>query len=203
MLGWRVCKSTELLNMFRNLIVIKKSIVALLWATILFSCKGNLDEVNKRNQISNDPQAKAYNVNLFYTDSGKVKVNLRSPLVLDYTHFEFPYREFPNTVDVDFFDADSSKSSIFAKYAIIYEQTGLVDMQDSVSITTAEGLVLQGEQLYWDQNKGWIFTDQNYTITMPNGTTNNGQGFDANQKFTIFISRSNRGRQIIDQENEL
>lgn len=183
--------------------LIVKSIVALIWVTVLFSCQGRLDEVNKLNTISNQPQSKAYNVNLFYTDSGQVKVNLRSPLVLDYTHFEFPYREFPETVDVDFFDKDSAKSSIFAKYAIIHEETGLVDMQDSVSVKTADGVLFTGDQLYWDQKKGWIFTDHAYTLTMSNGTTNRGQIFDANQKFTILISLNNTGKQILDEQEDL
>lgn len=179
-----------------------RSTVVLFWMTVLFSCKGNLDEVNKLNTISNEPQSKAYNVNLFYTDSGRVKVNLRSPLVLDYTHFDYPYREFPETVDVDFFAEDSSKSSIFAKYAITYDDSGIVDMQDSVTVTTSDGLVLKSEQLYWDQSKGWIFTDKYYTLTLPNGSTNDGKGFDSNQEFTIFISRSNTGKQVLE-DNKL
>lgn len=184
--------------MSRHIKFLITSIVTLSWVTILFSCQDKARDVNQFNRLTDAPQSRAYDVNLFYTDSGKVKVNLRSPEVLDYTHQDFPYREFPNTVDVDFYSEDSAKSSIFAKYAILYEETGLIDMQDSVSITTDDGVVLTAEQLYWDQDESWIYTDQHYKLKLSNGTVNNGDGFDANQEFTIFNSRANIGKQTID-----
>lgn len=204
MLDWRKCQGAQLLisQMFSDTKYMIQSIVALVGATILFSCQGDLKDVNQFTKLSNNPQSRSYDVNLFYTDSGRVKVNLRSPEVLDYTHQDFPYREFPHSVDVDFYSEDSSKSSIFAKYAIFYDETGLVDMQDSVSITTDDGVVLTAEQLYWDQDESWIYTDQNYKLRLSNGTTNNGEGFDANQEFNIFNSRSNIGKQIIDNLDE-
>lgn len=188
--------------MSRHIRLIITSIVALFGVTILFSCQDNSKNINQFSRLTDAPQSRAFDVNLFYTDSGSVKVNLRSPEVLDYTHQEFPYREFPQSVDVDFYSEDSSKSSIFAKYAIMYEETGLIDMQDSVSITTDDGVVLTAKQLYWDQDESWIYTDQDYILQLSNGTRNKGKGFDANQEFNIFNSRSNIGKQIIDNIDE-
>lgn len=165
---------------------------------MLFSCEGNLSEVNKYNLEVDAPQGEAKEINLFYTDSGKVKANLRSPKMLDYSHEQFPYRVFPTGVEVDFYNNDSTKNTIIADSAIVYSNSDLIDMRNNVKITTSDSLVLNTSQLYWDTAKQWIFTDRNYKIRLSNGTQNEGAGFDANQDFEIFNSRSNTGIQVIE-----
>ena len=50
---------------------------------MLFACEGNLDEVKQMNTQLTEPQSTTKEINLFYTDSGKVKANLKSPKMLD------------------------------------------------------------------------------------------------------------------------
>lgn len=168
---------------------------------MLFACEGNLNEVNKYNQQVNAPQGVAKNINLFYTDSGRVTANLKSPKMLDYSQEEFAYRVFPNRVEVDFFNTDSTKNTIIADSAIVYNNTDLIDMRYNVKITTSDSLILTTSQLYWDTKKEWIFTDRDYTIQLSNGTKNQGIGFDANQDFDIFNSRTNTGIQVIENDS--
>jgi len=177
--------------------LVSQSIVAILFVAMLFSCEGNLNEINKYNQEVNAPQSVANQINLFYTDSGKVKANLRSPKMQNYTSKNFEYKVFPIGVEVDFFDTDSTKNTIVADSAIVHESFDLIDMRNNVKIITADSVVLTTNQLYWDTKKEWVFTDRAYTIRLSNGTENNGIGFDSNQDFTIFNSRSNTGIQIL------
>ncbi len=167
---------------------------------MLFACDGNLRQVNKYNQEVDVPQGVAKDINLFYTDSGKVKANLRSPKMLDYTQESFPYRVFPVGVEVDFFNNDSTKNTIRADSAIIYDQSDLIDMRQNVKIVTSDSLILTTSQLYWDTSKEWIFTDRNYTIQQSNGSKNDGLGFDASQDFEVYNSRTNTGIQVIEDE---
>ena len=168
---------------------------------MLFACDGNLNEVNKYNQEVDVPQGIAKEINLFYTDSGKVKANLRSPKMYDYTHEKFPYRVFPNHVEVDFYEGVSTKNTIIADSAIVYDGSDLIDLRNNVKIVTADSLVLTTSQLYWDTAKQWIFTDRYYKIRLANGTENQGDGFDANQSFDVFNSRTNSGIQIIEDKD--
>ncbi|MGM0634538.1 MAG: LPS export ABC transporter periplasmic protein LptC [Bacteroidota bacterium] len=186
----------------RKLKITQISIVVLLWATMLFSCSGdgNLEGVKKLEAEIKGPQSQAKNINLFYTDSGVVKANLRSPKMLDFTQEKFPYREFPDGVEVDFFDDDSTKNTVVSDYAIIYLENNLIDLRKNVKITTSDSTILNSDQLYWNQDEDWLFTDHNYTIKMANGTFNDGQGFDANQNFDKFNSRTNEGIQYINEE---
>ena len=169
---------------------------------MLFSCEGNLQGVKEMYQKEDKPQAIGEGINLKYTDSGKLAAVLKSAKLLDFSNKEFPYREFPEGVEVEFFDEENKKNTITANYAIVYEETNLIDLQGNVEIVTSDGTRLKAEQLYWDQNQNWVFTDQPNTIQFENGAVNKGQGFDANQDFSTFISRSNVGVQIIDENQE-
>ena len=182
-------------------IIIYKSIAVTGFIAMLFSCEGNLKEVNKYNKEVDVPQGIAKEINLFYTDSGKVKANLRSPKMLDYSQEKFPYRIFPIGVEVDFFNTDSTKNTIIADSAIIHADSDLIDMRKNVKIVTSDSLILTTSQLYWDTARKWIFTDRDYTIKMANGTENEGVRFDANQDFTVFNSMSNTGVQIIEDKD--
>lgn len=181
---------------------ILKSIVAILLVTMLFSCQNGLSEARKFDGDHSTPQTVGENVNLFYTDSGKVKANLRSPKMLDFTNQQFAYREFPDGVEVDFFNEKQEKTTIVADYGIVYSQTDLIDLRGNVKIVTSDTTVLNAEQLYWDQARSWLFSDKKYNIKMNNGALNDGEGFDANENFDKFISRSNVGVQYLDESKK-
>ncbi|MBW2960430.1 LPS export ABC transporter periplasmic protein LptC [Mesonia aestuariivivens] len=181
---------------------ILKGIVALVFATMLFSCQNGLNEARKFDVDYQAPLTVGEGINLFYTDSGKVRANLRSPKMLDFTNLQFPYREFPDGVEVDFFNEKQEKTNIIADYGIIYNTTNLIDLRGNVKIVTADSTILNAKQLYWDQSNSWIFSDEKYNIQMTNGALNDGEGFDANENFDKFISRSNVGVQYIDESEK-
>lgn len=179
-----------------------KSIVAIIIATMLFSCQGKLGEVRKWELPSSAPNAIGEGINLFYTDSGKVKAHLRSPLMYDFSTQKFPYREFPKGLKVELFNEAQEKSTIKADYAIIYRATGLVDLRGNVKIMMSDSTVIHAKQLYWDQNREWVFTDIPYSVKLENGAFNKGEGFDSNEHFDNFSSRSNIGVQVLDEDDE-
>lgn len=148
------------------------------------------------------PQAIGYGMDMKYTDSGKVVTTLQGKKMLDFTAKEFPYREFPEGLKVQFFDENNQKSTVTADYGIYYLETGLVDLRGNVVIITSDSMKLTADQLYWDENLEWVFTDKPNTITFKNGAVNTGQGFDSNQEFTNFRSRSNTGVQIIEEKEK-
>jgi len=174
-------------------------IVTAITVTMLFSCEGNLNRVRALDTPDENPQAIGVNLNLKYTDSGRVVATLKSPKMLDYTNMSFPYREFPEGIRVEFFDEQRNKNTVTANYAVIYDETGLIDLKGNVVLVTSDSTKLKTEQLFWDQKAGWIFTDKPNTIRQKNGARNDGQGFDSNLKFTNFRSRTNVGIQIIEE----
>lgn len=185
---------------YRNII---SGIVTLIGVTMFFSCQGNLNEIRALEMQGDSPQAIANGLNLKYTDSGRLVATLKSPKMYDFTNKDFPYREFPEGLQVEFFNEENEKSTLEADYGIIYEKTNLIDLQGNVVLVTADSTRLEASQLFWDQNLSWVFTDKPNKIRFPNGALNEGQGFDSNQNFGNFRSRTNVGVQVIEEnENE-
>jgi LPS export ABC transporter protein LptC len=184
---------------YRNIF---SSIVTILFVTMLFSCEGNLKGVQQMEIPEDAPQAIGAGINLKYTDSGRVVATLKSEKMLDYSNKNFPYREFPDGLVVEFFDEERKKNTVTANYGVIYNNTGLIDLQGDVEVVTSDSTKLTADQLYWDQANNWVFTDHPNTIRFKNGAVNEGMGFDSNQEFTNFRSRSNVGVQILEDENK-
>lgn len=165
----------------------------------LFSCEGNYRNIRKLNLKDNAPMAEGRNIDVKYTDSGSVVTNLIAPLLYDYSNFEFPYQEFPEGIEVRFWNEEQEKSVVTSDYAIRYDKSNLVDLRKNVVLITSDSMVLKAEQLYWDQKNKWVFTDQPYRIRFKDGSYNDGARFDSSEDFTNFLSRKNAGIQIIER----
>ena len=162
------------------------NIVTVLAVTMFFSCQSNLSEIEKMRFTEKFPNGIAENFVLTYTDSAKVKAILRSVLNEDFSNQSFPYSEFPKGLQVDFFDDLNNKSTVTAQYGILYSNTNLVELRDSVVLKTHDGKVLETSQLFWDQKNEWVFTEKKFTFTNPKeGTIMNGDVMDFNKDFSI------------------
>ncbi|WP_103865476.1 LPS export ABC transporter periplasmic protein LptC [Aquimarina sp. I32.4] len=176
-----------------------KNIVTAFAVTMFFSCQSVKKEGQEYLSSEDAPIAEVYEVNLKYTDSGRLAAILKTPKILDFSNKSFAYYEFPEGIILDVIDKEGKVSVVTSDYAISYKETGLIDMRGNVDIRTADSTHLQAEQLYWDQNINWVFTDQPYKSYLPDGTINEADGFDANQDFTILNSRINDGVMFIEE----
>lgn len=177
-----------------------KGVIAAFAVITLFSCQDDFNKVRNLSLASNDPVGIGENANAIHTDSGKVVANLLAPKFLDFSNKKFTYSEFPEGVTVYFYEDDKT-STITADYAIRYDQKGLVDLRGNVVLFTSDSTELLADQVYWDQNENWIFSDSPYRIKFNDGSYNDGSSFDSNKDFTTFLSRKNTGVQLIDNEN--
>jgi LPS export ABC transporter protein LptC len=180
----------------------KQNVMALIVVITFFACDANYKDKQKLSIKDDQPLAIGKEINLKYTDSGKVVSNLLAKRLLDYSNYEFPYQEFPEGVEVHFWE-DGKESTVTSDYAIRYSVTGLIDLRKNVVLITSDSLVLKASQLYWNQTNKWVFTDQPYQIKFKDGSYNDGARFDSSQDFTEFLSRKNDGVQLIEpQETE-
>lgn len=159
------------------------NIVAIFIATMFFSCQDRFNQVRKIGISENEPIGEDYNINLKYTDSGKVSANLISAKMLDYTNREFPYNQFTDGVILYIYDKENKKSTIVADNAFVYGNTNLIDIQDNVTITTADNQVLKTEQLFFDIKKNWLSTNKAVSFKTKQDIIY-GNGFDSNLEFT-------------------
>lgn len=161
---------------------------------VLTSCESNFKDVQRINTVAFTAAVQAENINLKYTDSGRVKSILVSPLMLDYNNLEYGFKEFPKGVNVTLFDQDNQKTTIVADYGITYDDTKIIDMQGNVVINSYDGKTLTTDQLYFDQKNEWFYTEKNFKFTDGAGGYLEGPGLDFSKDFKIFNMQRNRGQ---------
>jgi len=125
-----------------------------------------------------------YGVELIYSDSAVVSVIVRSPKMLTYSTRGNNKQEFPEGVDVDFFDMNGRVSSeLTCKKATRFERDKSILMQDSVVWRSRSGEILDTEELVWDESDQKLRSDRFVKITTLQDVIH-GYGFEADQGFT-------------------
>lgn len=181
-------------------------------AMFVLACEDTYKRVGDEAVDKVYPQGIAKDFNLVYTTTpeelqsqdssmSRVMAILKSPLSEDFTNLRFQYRTFPNGLLVEHYDEQGRRSTIEADSAIVYAQTNIFDLQGNVVLQTFDGKRLQTDQLFWDRENDWIFTERRFTLTNPEeGTVLNGEGMDFNREFSYFNAHKTGGEMNIKEE---
>lgn len=160
-----------------------KSIAVLAGAVMLFSCKNDIQDVNKvaeNEEIS--PEMTGENLVLIYSDSAKIKYKVITPEYVKMTRGKEKYEEFPKGIHVISYDADEQEmGSIQSKYAKKFEEEMLWEARNQVVVINAEGKKLETELLYWDLKKEIIYSDRYVRLTSDGQIIEGNNGFQSDQ----------------------
>lgn len=155
-----------------------------------FSCKEEVHTLAEM-PLYTGPLISIKNVHTQYSDSAVLKVDLKAPIQNEFQNGD---REFPEGVDLTFYDNDSTVASTlksnYAKFIKIKNQyvvRGNVDIQNR-----REKRSMKTEELYWDITHKKIFTDKFVVIQTPTQTIK-GHGMDAAQDFSSYSIRKVTG----------
>ncbi|HLT34276.1 MAG TPA: LPS export ABC transporter periplasmic protein LptC, partial [Aquaticitalea sp.] len=157
----------------------------------------NFKEVQQIGVLQNEPIGVAENINLKYTDSGKVKANLISPKMMDFSNRDFAFTEFPDGMKLLLYD-EGKKSTILSDYAISYNETDLIDLQNNVIIITQQNDSIFADQLYYDQKNEQIFTNEAFKMVSPTKIIT-GNGFNSDKDFKHFEALEVTGIIYLDE----
>lgn len=190
-----------LFQIFKMKSILKYIFTAFSICILFASCESNFKDVQRINSVAFSPVGRSENINLKYTDSGKVKAILVSPLMLDYSNLEYGFNEFPKGVDVTLLGENKQESYVVSDYAITYADTDIIDLQGNVTITSSDGKVLKTEQLYYDQKNDWFYTEKNFKFTDGEGGYLEGPGIDFSKDFKVYNMQRNTGQFNNIEEN--
>ncbi len=186
--------------------------MALAMAMLVLGCEDRYKRVGLEAADPVYPQGVASDFTLTYTEAlrelstqdssaSRVIAVLKSPVSEDYTNMSFQYRTFPEGLRVEHFDEQGRVSTVEADYAILYSQTNLFDLQGNVVLETYDGKRLVTDQLFWDRDSEWIFTEGRFTMTNPeDGTELNGTGMDFNREFSYFKAHKTGGEMLVKED---
>ena len=124
---------------------------------------------------------------MVYSDSLKIKAILKAPKHIDYSNLEFKFAEFPDGLELLFFDELGNQNKVIADYAILYTETKLIDLKGNVELKSYDGSLLKTNQLYWDSENEWLFTEQEF-IFQDGKYDFSAKRLDGNKDFSKFFT---------------
>ena len=164
----------------------------------IVGCNDELSTIDRPITESDLYIDRATDVEILYSDSAVVRMSIKAPLLLNYTTLSKERKEFPNGIEVDFFnESGQTTSEMNAKYATQYERENRIVIQDSVVVTSINNEMLETDELIWDEKNKQLYTDKWVKVTTPNEVIY-GYGFSANQEFTQWTIRKVSGRFTVD-----
>lgn len=172
-------------------------VILFFFITLNFSCKNDLNSIIDINKLSRSPAAITENFVLKYTDSALTRAILDSPLNVDYTNQKFPYSEFPDGLNIKFYENEGDSTNISADYGIVYYKTKMVSLVGSVTIESSDGNKIKSSQIYWDPEQEWLFTEENIIFSSDEYDIN-AKMLDADRSFKLLKTGQLNGNFLFD-----
>lgn len=132
------------------------------------------------------PSESAKDIEVRYTDSGRLKAVLKSPELYKFGGEE-PYMLFPKGIHVQFYDSlENLVSEIESDYAINREKEKIMEVRKNVVIFDHENAKeLNTEVLFWDQKEKKIYNNAFVTIK-EDGRIMHGDSMKADENLEHF-----------------
>ncbi len=200
-------KSTEQTHSFVIFVLMIKRlphITALILAT-LWLAAGCENDIERINMLTNDremPTVNGTNVKVIYSDSGRVKVQILAPTYKQFPNAEKPYMEFPDGMEVFFYnDSMMIESEIRSDYSIYYTSDRLWHATGNVvAHRLTNGDALNTEELFWDEEKQLIYSNVYTRVQNEDNTLYGKGGFEAQQNLDNWFLKGTSGEIMVSDE---
>ena len=175
--------------------ILKLAVALLSSCFFMAACENDIDVVKALGAKAGGIDV-GKNVAIYVSNNGKLGAKLTAPLMNRYLVDSSKMIEFPQSIHVDFYkDSNQIESQLSAKYAKYKETENIVYLKDDVVIFNTLGDTLWCKEMYWDQNTGKFYTEQDVVVKQHNPLAKiYGKGLEANQNLTdirIFKPQSN------------
>ncbi|MDR2679587.1 MAG: LPS export ABC transporter periplasmic protein LptC [Tannerella sp.] len=157
----------------------------------LVSCGGEKKELV---DITFDPQTsytlKETDVETFISDSGITRFKVVAATWLLFGKASEPYQYFPDGFYLEKFDTTfNMEATVKADTARYFQRRNLWQLDGNVDISNTDGVRFETSQMFWDNNKGIIYSDSFIKITEGTGDDiriNTGIGFESNENMSEY-----------------
>jgi len=165
-------------------------------AAMLFSCENDIEVINRITNPNVLPELTGSDVEIWYSDSAKLKVKIVTPQLDRYVKDgNKSYIDFPKGIKVYFYDDSMRVNATMSSHYAIYKETErLWEARNDVVVINTQGEKLNTEQLFWDEVKGKIYSTTYSKITTVDGENIGERGFEAKQDFTEWKLTGARGK---------
>jgi len=168
---------------------------------LITGCGNDMGTLNAITHQFTGPVMSAQNIEVVFSDSGKVEAKVISVLMNRYAGND-PYMEFPHGFKVIIFDsAMNTENIIMANYGKRKEYQRFMEARGNVIVRNEiKKQQLNTEQLFWDENKRLIYTSAPVKITTLDKVIY-GKGLRANESFTDYIIQHPYGHMMVKKDS--
>lgn len=139
---------------------------------------------------------------LTYKDSGMVRMELKSPLIEEFTLIDSPYTIMRKGVNVKFWNRSPNPNYLKADWAKVVDKKKFYEGKGNVEMINNDGDTLRTNHIFWDNKNRRIFTQDTVTIKRIDGTVNiSYNGLEAAEDFKEFTFYSNHGIIMFDESD--
>ncbi len=175
--------------------IFKIAVACLSSCFFMAACENDVDAVKALGaKVSGIDVGK--DVAIYVSNDGKLGAKLTAPLMNRYLEDSSKMIEFPQSIHVDFYkDSNQIESQLSAKYAKYKETENMIYLKEDVVVFNTLGDTLWCKEMYWDQNTGKFYTEQDVVVKQHSPLAKiYGKGLEANQNLTdirIFKPQAN------------
>ena len=150
---------------------------------LLFSLACSKNEL-KEPLVYEGPLSEAENVEMFYSESEKVKVKMIAAIVYEYENGD---REFPKGIYLEFYDEfEKLESTLRANEAYFFKKDNTWRGRGNVEVkNVTKKEQLNTEELFWSPKDKKIYTEKFLTIKQEDQVLS-GEGLEAEQDLSRY-----------------
>lgn len=166
---------------------------------ILFSVWACENEVNLIDAITRKKgnEELVHDVTLHYTDSGRLEVLLKAPVINRTNEKNIALQEFTDGIYCEFYDDSMQlKARLTARYAIRDENKRIMTARDHVVLISRDSTRLESEELIWDESKAIVYSNKFFKWSRGK-EVGTGFFFEADQAFTKIKMRKTEADNIV------
>ena len=187
---------------FSTLYPIKQTVPIFYYLALLLcmaSCSSKSKTVTVLEYEGKFPDESARNIEITMSENGEITFTLYAPLMNKYFG-DNPYYDFPEGIKVSSYTNGEKHSVLTADYAISEELTQRMEAhQHVVIVDLVKQESILTEKIIWDQKNKRIYSDVEITQIKADGTTNTGEGFESDEKFTKYTIQNPRGEILVEE----
>lgn len=193
------------MNLFRRKIKwnLRKRLIPFLILPVFYvACdSGNDADLNTRK--SDFPDRTLINAHIFYKDSGRIVLDLRSPLIEEYSLVDTPYTQFPKGLELEFYNKRSDTPGYLrANWATFSDARGWYEGRGDVVVINEKGDTLKSQKLFWNKKTKRIFTqDTVFIISKEGDSLQAANGLEASDDLSEYTLFNNRGTKYYEEKD--
>jgi len=168
---------------------------------LLSSCSKDKDVVAVKLRSEDDPAMSASNIEVFFSDSGRVQAKLTAPLLNQYSG-KLPRMDFPKGFYLIMYDSIMRvKSTIKADYGIRFDLRGYMEARGNVIVRNEQkNEQLNTEHLIWDERNHRIYNTDPIKVTTP-GKVLYGNDLESDETFTRYNFKNPSGQMMVRKDS--